>query len=68
FLKSGSDSGRLLGSFLESLLKYNAPEDFLKIFYYMVLIFHSFKAFERFWICRFFRSESNFGSLPERLP
>ncbi|WZZ82652.1 hypothetical protein YC2023_103224 [Brassica napus] len=32
FFRSGSDFGRLMGSLLGSLLKYNAPDDFVEVF------------------------------------
>ncbi|KAL0756853.1 hypothetical protein Bca101_094521 [Brassica carinata] len=32
FFRSGSDFGRLMGSLLGSLLKYNAPDDFVEAF------------------------------------
>ncbi|KAG5385722.1 hypothetical protein IGI04_037192 [Brassica rapa subsp. trilocularis] len=62
-------SGRLLGSLLGSLLKYNVLD--FEVFQEMVFIFHldmnvvcSIKIFQiLIWICRFFRSETLLGSL-----
>ncbi|CAG7909480.1 unnamed protein product, partial [Brassica rapa] len=33
FFRSGADFGRYMGSLLGSLLKYNAPEDFLEVLF-----------------------------------